>query len=268
MSFSELLRTAQVRSAQPPIRPRQKRKPHYFPRMKSLVLLLAACLLLAAAPFAAADPVPPGPGEYVMISGGVSLHVWEKWKAAPHDGWWMNFIRAARLRINEIQATNPTADITWLVYRPAYQSRGAQDGRDYLSDIRSVQDAFHVRLIFFDRTPEVIEYLNSGQDRRSKPICDLEYFGHSNKACWMFDYSNNIDSASKAWLHENDISKIRRGIFAKNAYVKSWGCHSGESFSKKFASATGGKMIGAKGKTQYMDEELPILSSTGGYWVR
>ena len=124
-----------------------------------------------------------------------------------------------------------------------------------------MQQAYKLRLIFFDRTSEMTAYLNGGQDRRSKPICDLEYFGHSNKACWMFDYSNNIDSASKVWLHEKDLLQIHRGVFAKNAYVKSWGCHSGESFSKKFASATGGKMIGAKGKTQYMDEELPILSS-------
>jgi hypothetical protein len=233
--------------------------------MKFLSLLLAVALSLSAAPLATADPVPPGPGEYVMIVGGVSLHTWEKWKAAPHDGWWMNFVRAARIRLNEIQAVNPAADITWLVYRPAYQTRGAQDGRDYLSDIRSVQPAFKIRLIFFDRTSEVIDYLN---ERRGKPICDLEYFGHSNKACFMFDYSNNIDSASKAWLHEKDLPKIKRGIFAKGAYVKSWGCHTGESFSKRFASATGGKMIGAKGKTQYMDEELPILSTPGGYWIR
>lgn len=232
--------------------------------MKFLVLLLAAALLLTAAPLAVADPVPPGPGEYISIVGGVSLHIWEKWKAAPHDGWWMNFVRAARIRLNEIQTANPTADVTWLVYRPAYQARGAQDGRDYLADIRSVQAAFKIRLIFFDRPSEVIEYLN----KRSKPICDLEYFGHSNKACWMYDYSNNIDSASKAWLHEKDLPQIKRGIFAKDAFVKSWGCHSGESFSKKFASATGGKMIGAKGKTQYMDEELPTLSTVGGYWVR
>jgi hypothetical protein len=232
--------------------------------MKSLALLVIASFALAAAPFAKADPVPPGPGEYISIVGGVSLHIWEKWKAAPHDGWWMNFVRAARIRLNEIQAANPDADITWLVYRPAYQTRGAQDGRDYLSDIRSIHDAYHIRLIYFDRTSELIDYLNN----RSKPICDLEYFGHSNKACWMFDYSNVIDSAAKAWLHENDFVKLKRGLFAKNAYVKSWGCHSGESFSKKFASATGGKMIGAKGKTQYMDEELPILSSPGGTWIR
>jgi hypothetical protein len=235
--------------------------------MKSFVLLLVTGLMLAVAPVASADPVPPGPGEYVLAVGGVSLTIWEKWKAAPHDGWWMNFVRAARIRTTEIQTANPTAEITWLVYRPAYQTRGAQDSRDYLSDIRSVQDAFKIRLIFFDRTSELIEYLNNGQDRRSKPICDFEYFGHSNKACMMFDYSNNIDSASKVWLHEKDLVQIKR-VFARNAFVKSWGCHSGELFSKRFASATGGKMIGAKGKTQYMDEELPILSSPGGYWIR
>lgn len=236
--------------------------------MKSLILLLLAACALFAPLRAAADPVPAGPGEYVLVVGGVSLHIWEKWKAAPHDGWWMNFVRAARIRVNEIQAVNPTAEITWLVFRPSYQSRGAQDGRDYMSDIRSVQAAYNIRLIFFDRTSEVIEYLNNGQDRRSKPICDFEYFGHSNKACFMFDYSNNIDSASKVWLHEKELGQIKRGLFAKGAYVKSWGCHTGESFSKKFASIAGVKMIGAKGKTQYMDEELPILSSTGGYWVR
>jgi hypothetical protein len=236
--------------------------------MRSVFLVLLTAFSFAIAPALRADPVPPGPGEYVLVSGGVSLSIWEKWKAAPHDGWWMNFIRAARIRIQEIQAANPSAQITWLVYRPSYQTRGQQDGRDYLSLIRSVQAEYGVRLIFFDRTSELISYLNTGQDRRSLPICDFEYFGHSNKACFMFDYSNNIDSGSKAWLHEKDLGQIRRGIFTRDAYVKSWGCHSGESFARRWSAATGSRMIGAKGKTQYMDDVLPILSSMGGYWVR
>jgi len=236
--------------------------------MKFLAPLLAALLLLSSVRAAEPEPVPAIPGEFVLVVGGVSLHIWEKWKAAPHDGWWMNFVRAARLRVNQIQAVNPTADITLLVYRSAYQTRGAADGRDYLSDIRSVQDAFKVRIIFFDRTAELIDYLNNGKDRRASPIVNFEYFGHSNKACFMFDYSNYIDSASKVWLHEKELGQIKRGIFAKGAYVKSWGCHSGESFTKKFAGVTGSRMIGAKGKTQYMDEVLPILSTAGGYWVR
>lgn len=236
--------------------------------MRSAVLTALAAISLFATPVLRADPVPAGPGEYVLLVGGVSLTVWEKWKAAPHDGWWMNFVRAARIRVQEIQAVNPNAQITWLVYRPAYQTRSAQDNREYLSDIRSVQDAYRIRMIFFDRTSEVIEYLNNGQNRRALPICDFEYFGHSNKACFMFDYSNNIDSASKVWLHEKELGKIKRGIFTRDAYIKSWGCHTGESFSKRWASVTGTRMIGAKGKTQYMDEVLPITSSVGGYWMR
>jgi hypothetical protein len=239
----------------------------FFRRMRSVILTLLAALVFSA-PALRADPVPPGPGEYVIVSGGVSLNIWEKWKAQPHDGWWMNFIRAARIRIQEIQAANPSAQITWFVYRPSYQTRGAQDGRDYLSLIRSVQSEYGVRLIFFDRTSELISYLNNGQNRRSLPICNFEYFGHSNKACFMFDYSNYIDSGSKAWLHEKELVKIKRGIFTRDAYIKSWGCHTGESMSRKWAAATGTRMIGAKGKTQYMDEVLPILSTAGGYWMR
>jgi len=75
----------------------------------------------------------------------------------------------------------------------------------------------------------VIDYLNNGQDRSRVKIADLEFFGHSNKACWLFDYSNIIDSSSKVWLHENELGKIRRGIFARGALVKSWSCHTGES---------------------------------------
>jgi hypothetical protein len=180
----------------------------------------------------------------------------------------MNFIRAARLRIQEIQAREPDAQITWIVYKPSYIARGRQDKRDYISDINSVRDVYHVKLIYFDRTPELINYLNAGQPRDRVKICDLEFFGHSNKACWMFDYSNNLDSASKAWLHEKELGQIDRNVFTRDAFVKSWGCHTGESMSKRWRSATGVPMWGAIGKTQYMTEELPVLSSDNGRWVK
>ena len=93
--------------------------------MRFVCLLLAACFVLHAAPVRAAEPVPPASsGEFIIISGGVSLWMWEKWKANPHDNWWMNFIRAARIRIQEIQAAQPDAQITWLVYRPSYVTPG------------------------------------------------------------------------------------------------------------------------------------------------
>jgi hypothetical protein len=37
--------------------------------------------------------------------------------------------------------------------------------------------------------------------------------------------------------------------------------------SRKWYAATGTRMIGAIGKTQYMMEELPILCSEDGRWV-
>jgi hypothetical protein len=233
--------------------------------MRSAVLLLSMLLLALATPVRAADPN----REYIIVAGGVSLNVWEKWKAQPHDGWWMNFIRASRIRIQEFQEKlGPDLKITLLVYRPAYVTRGRQDQEDHLSKISSIREAFGVKLVYFDSTAELLSYLNNGQPRDRVKIASFEYFGHSNKACWMFDYSNYIDSASKSWLHENELGKIKRGIFARDAFVKSWGCHTGESMSKKFASATGVKMIGAVGKTQYMDEVLPILSSATGRWTQ
>jgi hypothetical protein len=230
-------------------------------KLRVILSILLLCLVGARAE-AAPDR------EIILISGGVSLYAWEKFKAQPHDSWWMNFIRAARLRIQEIQAGEPDAQITWFVYKPSYIARGRQDHRDYISDINSVRDVYHVKLIYFDHTPELINYLNGGQPRDRVKISDLEFFGHSNKACWMFDYSNNLDSASKAWLHEKELGQINRTVFTRDAFVKSWGCHTGESMSKRWRSATGVPMWGAIGKTQYMTDEMPILSSDNGRWVK
>lgn len=237
--------------------------------MRSASLILLAIFTVLLAPLRAQDPVPPAAsGEFIILTGGVSMWKWEKWKAQPHDNWWMNFVRASRIRIEQIQAASPGAQITWLVYRPAYVVRAKQEDNDLISHITSVRDAYNVKLIWFDTTDEVIRYLNDGQDRRRVKIADFEFFGHSNKACWMFDYSNNIDSASKVWLHQDDLNKIRRGIFSRDAFVKSWSCHTGESMSRRWKSATGVVMVAAVGKTQYMTHELPVLSSTNGRWTR
>jgi hypothetical protein len=237
-----------------------------------LTRILIASLLFLLAPLPRTEAAQPQesttPGENVIVSGGVSLWMWEKWKAQPHDNWWANFVRAARIRIEQIRAAKPDAQITWLVYRPAYVSRSRQDGRDYTSLITSVRDAFNVRLMWFENTDQLINYINAGQPRDRVKIADLEFFGHSNKACFMFDYSNMIDSGSKCWLHEKELGKIRRGIFTRDALVRSWGCHTGESMSQKFRSATGTPMWGLIGKSQYLTEELPVAATVTGRWVR
>jgi hypothetical protein len=225
-------------------------------------------------------PQPPPDGstvEYVILSGGPSLIQWEKYKASPHDQFWGGFVRAARTRIQLLQGqlrNNPNALITWLVYLEGYRARAKQDQQDLLANIYSVRDKYKINFVPIENGKDVIAYLNNGQPRDRVKIIDFEYFGHSNRACFMFDYSNNIDSASKAWLHEDELTNLRRNLFTRNAFVKSWGCHTGESMSKKFYAATGTRMIGAIGRTDYSfrDEVLngvfPVLSSVDGKWVQ
>lgn len=229
---------------------------------------LAALALMLAASAAQAQQ-----REYVLLVGGPSLTKWEKYKREPHDNFWGSFIRAARTRVQILRQNGNADPITLLVYRPAYLTRGAQDGRDYTSLVESVRGAFGVKIVWFNTGGEVFNYLNSG--RETTKLSGFEFFGHSNKACFMFDYSNNIDSCSKAWMHEDELTRLRRDLFVKGAYVKSWGCHTGESMSRKFEDATGTRMIGAIGKTTYtnrienqggiLNGIVPVLS--GGKWT-
>src|SRR5207249_4563049 len=178
-------------------------------------------------------------------------------------------VRASRIRMEQLRTeAGPDAKITWLVYKESYIKRSKQEGRDLLPFIQSVADAFNVKLVWFNKSQEVVDYLNAGQPRDQVKIADFVYFGHSNRACWMFDYSAELDSGSKSWMHEEDFKKLNRGIFARDAFVKSWGCHTGEEMSKRFAQATGAKMWGAVGRTQYMTDTLPELAQADGKWVR
>lgn len=209
-------------------------------------------------------------GEYIIVSGGPALRKWEDLRApgTQHDRWWGNFIRPARMRIQDIQAKDPGAMITWLVYRDAYTRRSVEDKRSLTALVESVRDTYHVKLLWFDNGGQVINYLNHGQNRSRLPICNFEYFGHSNKYCMMFDYSGAVYGASTAWLHEKDLPKINRGIFTRDAFCKSWGCHTGESMSRAWKRATGVPMWGAIGKTDYSNPNGGVQLSFGGRWSK
>ena len=229
--------------------------------------LIAAlfCLLVALPPLHAAYEK-----EHIVVSGGVSLYQWEKFKNPPHDRWWGNFIRPAVTRFQQIKEQDPTACITWLVHRPSYERRLRQNEGPLTTWIANLAPKYGVRLIWFNSPDTVVNHLNGGYPRDRVKISSLDWFLHSNKAAFMFDYSNDIDSASKSWLHEDELGRINRGIFAKKAQVKSWGCHTGESMSKKWRRATGVPMVGAVGKTDYSvmykNNWLPVLSK--GRWTR
>lgn len=234
-----------------------------------LTALALATILVLPDPVAAA--LNPN-DEYIIISGGPALQYWEGYRreAHRHDRWWGNFVRTARIRIDQLKkATNNAVNITWLVYRPAYESRATEDGQPLIANIESVRDKYGIKLVWFNSADEVINYVNSGQDRGSVKVSGFEYFGHSNKFCFVFDYSNHILGASQSFLHQADLKRLNRKAFAKGAYCKSWGCHTGEAFSQEFKRVTGVKMIGAVGKTDYSEtwkNTLPFVSP-GGRWA-
>ena len=220
--------------------------------MKRIVLFLLVGILLTGARGSAA----PLAGEYIILVGGPSLHQWEKYKAYPHDHWWANFVHSARVRTEQIRAqAGEEALITWLVYKQGYIDRAEQEHQDLISNIDSVRDKFHLNLIYFRKGDEVINYLNNGQPRDRVKVVDFEFFGHSNAKCFMFDYSSVVESSAKSWLHESELTKINGKVFARGAFIKSWGCHTGESMSKKWKAATGTPMLGAIGQTDFSTGE-------------
>ena len=157
------------------------------------------------------------------------------------------------------------AEITWMVYRPGYAARGIEDSKPYVKWITELSARRKVKLIWVYSGGDVIQTIN-GQASRS--IITFDFFGHSNKYCFLLDYSADIIGASTAWFHQNDIAKLRRGAFARNASCQSWGCHTGESMSVVWKRHMGSSLIGAKGKTNYVPVGQGKMPSVSGRWVR
>lgn len=225
--------------------------------MRHFLMIL---LLTALAPSAAAD--------HVILTGGPALRKWEDLRVSQdqHDRWWANFIRGATIRMDELRkAYGPGARIVWIVYRDGYQSRAREDGDPYTTWITGQARKRGATLRWFGGNRELINTLNS-LPRGS--VQSFDFFGHSNKYCFMLDYGNKIMAASTVWLHENDLSRIKRSIFARDAYCKSWGCHTGESMSRKWSKRFGVPLEGAIGSTDYRVVGKGKLPAVQGRWAR
>ena len=233
-------------------------------RLRLLLALLAASITSAVADT-----------EYIVVSGGPAVRTFEDLRKPQeqHDRWWGNFIRTARVRMQEIHKTAPAGThITWLVYRDGYVRRGASERQPLTQNVESVPKAYpFIKLVWFRSTDELIRYINGGMSRWSTKISGFEYFGHSNKFSFMFDYSSDVYANSVCWLHQADLGRISGSAFAKNAYCKSWGCHTGESMSRAWKKATGASMVGAIGKTDYSFMHLrnwAVALGEGARWTR
>lgn len=206
--------------------------------------------------------------EHVIVTGGPTLRKWEKLRVPDdqHDRWWANFVRASTVRIDEVRKVygNNTA-VVWMVYQPSYQARGREDGKPYTSWIAEQAAKRRATLIWFNSSGDFIQKLNS---RPRGSVETFDFFGHSNRYAFMFDYGNEIMAASTSWLHEHDLPRIKSSIFSKNAYCKSWGCHTGESMSPVWKRTLGVALEGANGPTSYTLVGQGTLPVVKGSWVR
>ena len=224
--------------------------------------LIPAAVLMMAPALASAQ------GEHVILCGGPALRQWEDFRVSndQHDRWWANFVRASTLRMAEIRrAYGKQAKLTWIVYRPGYVTRGSEDGKPYTTWIQENATKRNCELIWVNSGPEAIRAINS---RPANGVLTFDFFGHSNRHAFMLDYGNKIMAASKAWIHEDDLGKIRRKVFSKRALCQSYGCHTGESMSAKWHRALGVKLIGAHGKTDYVVVGQGRLPTVSGRWIR
>lgn len=223
------------------------------------LLVLFALLLWVAAPLHA---------DHVIVTGGPAMRKWENFRVTQdqHDRWWANFIRASTLRMAEIRtAYGPDAPLVWFVYQPGYRERGKEDGKSYTAWISNLAAQRRATLVWFTGGDDFIRSLNS---RPRGSIETFDYFGHSNRFCFLFDYSNEIMAASTEWLHERDLPRIKGSVFRRNAYCKSWGCHTGESMSNVWKRNVGVPLEGAKGPTDYSVVGQGRLPEVHGSWAR
>ncbi len=206
--------------------------------------------------------------DHVIVTGGPALRKWENYrvKQDQHDRWWANFVRASTLRIAEIRkAYGADSPIVWMVYQPSYQARGREDGKPYTTWITEQASKRRATLVWFNSSGSFLQQLNS---RPRGSVKSFDFFGHSNRHAFMFDYGSDIMAASTSWLHERDLPRIKSSIFDRNAYCKSWGCHTGESMSAVWKNATGVTLEGAKGPTLYNNVGHGQMPSVRGSWAR
>lgn len=210
----------------------------------------------------------PARADHVIVTGGPALRTWENLRVPQdqHDRWWANFVRSATLRMAEIRkAYGSDAPLVWFVYQPGYQTRGREDGKPYTTWITELAAKRRAKLIWFSTGNGFIQALNA---RPRASIQTFDFFGHSNRHAFLFDYGNDIMAASTAWLHERDLARIKSSVFQRNAYCKSWGCHTGESMSAAWKRATGVPLEGAKGPTDYTVLSFGRLPVVKGTWAR
>lgn len=206
--------------------------------------------------------------DHVIVTGGPALRKWEdlRVKEDQHDRWWANFIRASTIRMDMLIKPVRTEDnIIWMVYQPGYRDRGTEDGKPYTRWIENLAQKRRVKLVWFKSGEDFVRKFNQLPNRS---VSRFDYFGHSNKYAFMFEYGSDIIAASTAWLHQKELGQLKASVFHAEALCTSWGCHTGHSMSEVWQKVLGVPLRGVKGPTNYTVVGRAELPEAKGRWTR
>lgn len=163
---------------------------------KPLLLFCLAALLSSAA---------SAQVSHVILTGGPALRSFESLRVEDHDIFWGNFIAATTQRTTHLrQKYGASADVLWIVYRPSYLRRGAEDRVSYVRDVnKTLVPKYRPRIVWISSAAEAIAALNALPDHSIKTF---DYFGHSTRHAFMLEYGSEIQGISTAWitLHEEN----------------------------------------------------------------
>lgn len=224
-------------------------------------LLVAVALLLGGTGISQAV--------HVVMCGGPALMRWEGLRIKPerHDNWWANFVRASTIRISHIRQADPKANITWIVYRPAYVTRSREDGKPYTKWIEDLASKYKVKLAWVNTADQAIKSLNASPRFRGDFVQSFYYFGHSNCYALMLDYGNDVMAVSTEWIHESDLNRINRSLFTSLSECRSYGCYTGASMSGWWKRILGVPLWGNMESTRYGPVSNGFLPEGLGKWV-
>ncbi|WP_225607675.1 MULTISPECIES: PAAR domain-containing protein [unclassified Pseudomonas] len=130
----------------------------------------------------------------------------------------MMFIGQAVRELGEFKRSQPAMMRTLVLFTPAYNGT-------MLSAARSSAEAYGASVVTVTNAVELIDYLNSGKDRKQSPIKQLSLFSHGVPHRVAFGYHTTDDYQMS--LDVLNYSKLSPQAFSPTARIDSYACRTG-----------------------------------------
>jgi uncharacterized Zn-binding protein involved in type VI secretion len=137
----------------------------------------------------------------------------------------MMFIGQAVRELAEFKRSKPSLTRTLVLFTPSYNDA-------MLSAARSSAEAYGADLVSVSDVKELINYLNSGKDRKQSPIEHLSLFSHGVPQQIAFGYE--LEGRFEMALTVLNVIRISPLAFSSSAVIDSYACRTGMGNRSEF----------------------------------